>query len=76
MSSPYGEHVKASRQEVQEARIPINFRDNCVDLLIPLNKCRFDNFYLPWKCEHERHVYEVCEYKEYLKRMKTNNAKK
>ena len=27
-------------------------------LLIPLNVCRRDNLYVPWKCENERHVYE------------------
>ncbi len=59
MSSPYGPDVKASRKEIVDARIPPNFRDNCVDLLLQLNRCRFENFYLPWKCEHERHVYEV-----------------
>ncbi len=59
MSSPYGPNVKATREEIIQARVPINFRDNCVDLLIPLNACRFEHFYLPWKCTHERHVYEV-----------------
>lgn len=29
-------------------------------LLIPLNVCRKDTFYLPWKCEDERHVFEKC----------------
>lgn len=29
-------------------------------LLIPLNVCRKDSFYLPWKCEDERHVFEKC----------------
>ena len=27
-------------------------------LLIPLNKCRHKEYYLPWKCEDERHGYE------------------
>lgn len=27
-------------------------------LLIPLNRCRHKEFYLPWKCEDERHGYE------------------
>lgn len=48
-------------------------RDYCAHLLIPLNECRHRNYYLPWKCEHERHDYEVCEYKEYMRR--SNNAK-
>jgi hypothetical protein len=24
--------------------------------------------YLPWHCEHERHSYEICLYKEYERR--------
>ena len=63
-------HAPRFPQEVMRARVPINFRDNCVDLLIPLNQCRFDNFYLPWKCEHERHAFEKCEYEEYMRRVK------
>ena len=49
------------------------YRDYCAHLLIPLNKCRHENYYLPWKCEHERHDYETCEYKEYMRR--SHNAK-
>ena len=33
------------------ARLPLAYRDSCAHLLIPLNKCRFDNYYLPWRCE-------------------------
>jgi hypothetical protein len=33
------------------ARLPLAYRDNCAHLLVPLNKCRYDTFYLPWKCE-------------------------
>lgn len=33
------------------ARLPLAYRDSCAHLLIPLNQCRFDEFYLPWKCE-------------------------
>ena len=29
-------------------------------LLLPLNVCRKDKMYLPWECDHERHVYEKC----------------
>ena len=43
-------------------RVDIGYRDFCVDLLIPLNKCRERTYYFPWKCEHERHAYEKCEY--------------
>ena len=36
----------------------------------PLNKCRQETFYLPWKCEDQRHGYEKCEYELFLERMK------
>ncbi|KAF2305731.1 hypothetical protein GH714_007967 [Hevea brasiliensis] len=51
----------ATQAEMVEARVPISYRDQCAHLLIPLNKCRQAEFYLPWKCENERHVYEKCE---------------
>lgn len=31
--------------------------------------CRRDSLYVPWKCEHERHEYELCQYKDYKRRM-------
>lgn len=34
-----------------EAKLPIAYRDSCANLLIPLNRCRVDTYYLPWKCE-------------------------
>ncbi|GAA98271.1 hypothetical protein E5Q_04954 [Mixia osmundae IAM 14324] len=37
-----------------KARLPLGWRDNCAGLLIPLNKCRHENFYLPWKCTDEK----------------------
>ena len=41
----------ASRAAMSEARLPIPYRDSCAHLLIPLNRCRFEEYYLPWKCE-------------------------
>ena len=32
-------------------RIPLAYRDRCAALLVPLNKCRTKEYYLPWKCE-------------------------
>jgi NADH-ubiquinone oxidoreductase B18 subunit (NDUFB7) len=29
-------------------------------LLLPLNVCRKEKYYLPWECENERHAYEKC----------------
>lgn len=56
----------ATNDEMRENRIPVEYRDYCAHILIKLNQCRRNNYYLPWKCEHERHSYEVCQYKEYL----------
>jgi NADH dehydrogenase (ubiquinone) 1 beta subcomplex subunit 7 len=56
----------ASHEEMRAARLPISFRDYCAHLLIPLNKCRQQTYYLPWKCSDERHGYERCEYVEHL----------
>lgn len=60
MSAP-----KVSRQEMAEARVPLAYRDSCAHLLIPLNRCRFENYYLTWRCQDERHSYEKCQYEEF-----------
>jgi NADH dehydrogenase (ubiquinone) 1 beta subcomplex subunit 7 len=59
----------ATQEEMMESRVPIPYRDQCAHLLIPLNKCRVAEFYLPWKCENERHTYEKCEYELVMERM-------
>ncbi|KAL7240056.1 hypothetical protein ACSBR2_005840 [Camellia fascicularis] len=59
----------ATQVEMVEAKVPIAYRDQCAHLLIPLNKCRQAELYLPWKCEIERHSYEKCEYELVMERM-------
>ena len=58
--------VKVSVEEMQKHRVPLGFRDACAHLLIPLNKCRESTRFMPWKCEHERHIYEKCQYELYV----------
>lgn len=58
----------ATREEMRDAKLDLGYRDFCAHLLIPLNECRRKSFFLPWKCEHERHVYEKCQYKECVER--------
>jgi hypothetical protein len=41
----------ATREEMRDAKLPIQYRDSCAHLLIPLNRCRFETYYMPWKCE-------------------------
>ena len=56
--------MKVTHEEMRAAKLPIAFRDYCAHLLIPLNKCRQDTMYMPFKCSHERHEYEKCQYVE------------
>lgn len=46
----------ASRKAMSDAKLPLSYRDSCAGYLIPLNKCRVDEYYLPWKCvvRHQR----------------------
>ncbi|TKY50759.1 NADH dehydrogenase of ubiquinone 1 beta subcomplex subunit 7 [Spatholobus suberectus] len=59
----------ATQEEMVEAKVPLAYRDQCAHLLIPLNKCRQAELYLPWKCHNERHSYEKCEYELVMERM-------
>lgn len=45
---------------MSEAKLPLAYRDSCANLLIPLNRCRFETYYLPWKCEvsPRHHVFQ------------------
>eukprot|EP00658_Telonema_sp_P-2_P081030 TRINITY_DN819_c0_g1_i2.p1 TRINITY_DN819_c0_g1~~TRINITY_DN819_c0_g1_i2.p1 ORF type:complete len:125 (+),score=38.66 TRINITY_DN819_c0_g1_i2:73-447(+) len=68
--------MKVSMDEMMAERVDPAFRDYCAHLLIPLNQCRRREWYLPWKCNPERHAYEKCEFDEYMTRMKSNIAAK
>ncbi|KAK7206932.1 NADH-ubiquinone oxidoreductase B18 subunit-domain-containing protein [Myxozyma melibiosi] len=59
----------ATHEEMKAASLPLGYRDRCASLLIPLNKCRRQTLYLPWKCVDERHSYEKCEYMEFQSRV-------
>ncbi|ODQ81124.1 hypothetical protein BABINDRAFT_12383 [Babjeviella inositovora NRRL Y-12698] len=59
-----------SREEMKKNKIPLQYRDRCARLWIPLTKCRQDTFSVPWKCNQERHDYEECEYLDFKRRVK------
>ncbi|KAF2084640.1 hypothetical protein K490DRAFT_75738 [Saccharata proteae CBS 121410] len=59
----------ATREEMSAAKLPLAYRDSCAHLLIPLNRCRYEEYYLPWKCVDERHSYEKCQYEEFKMRV-------
>ncbi|CAI5740039.1 unnamed protein product [Hyaloperonospora brassicae] len=68
-----GGHYEAprlpTRQEMADAKVPLHYRDTCAGLLIPLNECRRETFFLPWKCQDLRHAYEKCQYEEWKTRV-------
>ncbi|EOD41134.1 NADH-ubiquinone oxidoreductase B18 subunit [Emiliania huxleyi CCMP1516] len=61
---------------MKDAKLPLGFRDNCAHLLIPLNQCRYDTYFLPWKCRDLFHDYEHCQHHEYERRVKVWKEKK
>lgn len=54
----------ATQEEMNEARLPIEYRDYCAHILIPFNQCRRETSYMPWKCQDLRHLYEKCQFYE------------
>ena len=64
-----GSTMHATQAQLKDAKVDLAYRDFCAHLLIPLNECRKANYFLPWRCEHERHVYEKCQYKECVQRV-------
>lgn len=49
---------------LREHSIPFHLRDDCLEILLPLNVCRREHFYSPFHCKEERHAYERCLYLE------------
>ncbi|KAI9293999.1 hypothetical protein K502DRAFT_325034 [Neoconidiobolus thromboides FSU 785] len=68
--------MKVTQKELKDARIPLMWRDYCSHLLIPLNKCRYDNYYLTWRCQDEKHAYEKCQYDDLQRRIRVKNERK
>jgi len=66
----------ASQEELKANRVPLAWRDSCSALLIPLNVCRKKMMYKVWECDHERHIYEKCQYDDYVRRMKELSKQK
>lgn len=56
--------MQISDDELALNQIPHWSRDACAHLLVPLNRCRRENLYMPFMCHDERHGYEACLYKE------------
>jgi NADH dehydrogenase (ubiquinone) 1 beta subcomplex subunit 7 len=62
---------------LKREKVPIAVWDNCAHLLVELNRCRRQTFFNPDYCQHQRHIYEECQYIAWLARVeakKNNNA--
>ena len=64
------------QEEMNLAKLDLGYRDFCAHLLIPLNSCRRESLFAPWKCGDERHAYEKCQYFEYKRRVAQMDASK
>ena len=62
-------------EALKKARIGLAYRDKCGHLLIDLNHCRRENYFLPTRCVPERHTYEECEYYLWLDRVKVKKER-
>lgn len=60
----------ACELHLYSARIPMKYRDYCVDRLLEYQSCRYVNWPFVFKCHHEKHAYLECEQKDYVLRMK------
>jgi NADH dehydrogenase (ubiquinone) 1 beta subcomplex subunit 7 len=52
--------------------VPLDLRNECAHLLLRLEKCREESFYLPWKCGGKKHTYDHCMQAVFAKRFKAN----
>lgn len=63
--------IPVSQEEMKKHKIPLEWRDRCASLWIPLHKCRRgEGQYMPWNCNQERHDYEECQYLDFQRRVK------
>ena len=58
--------MPVSNEVLERENIPLEGRDYCAHILVPLQRCRHESFYLPWKCKQERHLYDRCQFIELI----------
>ncbi|XP_015750518.1 PREDICTED: NADH dehydrogenase [ubiquinone] 1 beta subcomplex subunit 7-like [Acropora digitifera] len=72
----YERVMKVTAKEMADAKLPLQGRDYCAHLLIPLLKCRKETYFMPWKCHHEKHLWERCEYDDLMYRVREKERQK
>jgi len=56
--------MKATEAEMVSAKVPLKLRDYCAHLFINYQACKRDKFPYVYRCKHEKHEYEECQYQE------------
>merc|ERR1712168_1260925 len=61
----------ATQEEMIANRVPLEHRDFCAHLFIPLNHCRRNSgWLLPWSCKEEKAEWDECQIQHYYYRMR------
>uniref|UniRef100_A0A2C9KSY4 NADH dehydrogenase [ubiquinone] 1 beta subcomplex subunit 7 n=1 Tax=Biomphalaria glabrata TaxID=6526 RepID=A0A2C9KSY4_BIOGL len=69
--------IKATREELDKANIPLSKRDYCVDYFLELIKCRQQHFpNTHAQCSHQFHAWEQCEKEDEVLRLKEYEREK
>jgi NADH dehydrogenase (ubiquinone) 1 beta subcomplex subunit 7 len=62
--------MQVTEEEMEAAGLIGEERDYCAHLLIDFFKCRKQKFPYVAACKHEKHVWESCQYEDFVLRMK------
>ncbi|PVD23549.1 hypothetical protein C0Q70_16821 [Pomacea canaliculata] len=69
--------IEATREELDRAAVPLDKRDYCVDFYLKYLRCREQAFpFVKSSCHHEWHEYDVCQYEDFVLRMKEYEREK
>jgi len=69
--------VKATREDMDRANLPLERRDYCVDSYLTFLRCREQTFpRVVSGCHHEKHEYDQCQYEDFVMRMKEYEREK
>lgn len=60
----------ATEEEMDSAKLIHRYRDYCAHKLIDLQGCLKNNRPFYWRCSHERHAFNECEFEDLVLRMK------
>ncbi|KAJ3375081.1 hypothetical protein GGF31_005803 [Allomyces arbusculus] len=69
--------MQATKEQMDAAKVPYLFRDFCAHLYIEMEQCRKTHPFMAGpKCHGQKHAYEECQYREYIRRMRIAEYKR